>query len=101
MFKDLLYTGIGAGLLMKEKMEEEMKKMEKSGKMKDHHSKSCMDSEKMKNHHTKSCMESIEKKAKKEEHKNKEKLRSMMKEIIDDLGIATKDDLEKLKQELK
>ena len=87
MFKDLLYTGIGAGLVMKEKMEEEMKKMEKSGKMKTDDAKS--------------CMESIEKKAKEEEHKNKEKLRSMMKEIIDDLGIATKDDLEKLKQELK
>lgn len=87
MLKELLHTGIGAGLLLKEKVEEEVKKMEESGKIKTDDAKS--------------FLESIEKKGKEEEQKNKEKLKSMLKEIIDDLGLATKDDLEKLKQELK
>jgi len=87
MLKELLHTGIGAGLLLKEKVEEEVGKMEESGKIKTNDAKS--------------FLESIEKKGKEEEQKNKEKLKSMLKEIIDDLGLATKDDLEKLKQELK
>ena len=87
MLKELLHTGIGAGLLLKEKVEEEVKKMEESGKIKTDDAKS--------------FLESIEQKGKEEEQKNKEKLKSMLKEIIDDLGLATKDDLEKLKQELK
>ena len=87
MIKELLHTGIGAGLVLKEKVEEEVKKMEESGKIKTDDAKS--------------FLESIEQKGKEEEQKNKEKLKSMLKEIIDDLGLATKDDLEKLKQELK
>ena len=87
MLKELLHTGIGAGLLLKEKVEEEVGKMEESGKIKTNDAKS--------------FLESVEKKGKEEEQKNKEKLKSMLKEIIDDLGLATKDDLEKLKQELK
>ncbi len=87
MLKELLHTGIGAGLLLKEKVEEEVKKMEESGKIKTDDAKI--------------FLESIEKKGKEEEQKNKEKLKSILKEIIDDLGLATKDDLEKLKQELK
>ena len=87
MIKELLHASLGAGLLLKEKVEEEVKKMEESGKIKTDDAKS--------------FLESIEKKGKEEEQKNKEKLKSMLKEIIDDLGLATKDDLEKLKQELK
>tara|TARA_B100001063_G_scaffold231703_1_gene246052 strand:+ start:11199 stop:11462 length:264 start_codon:yes stop_codon:yes gene_type:complete len=87
MLKELLHTGIGAGLVIKEKVEEEVKRMEESGKIRTDDAKS--------------FLESIEKKGKEEEQKNKEKIKSMLKEIIDELGIATKDDLEKLKQELK
>ncbi|MAD41399.1 MAG: hypothetical protein CL623_03305 [Arcobacter sp.] len=87
MLKELLHTGIGAGLVIKEKVEEEVKRMEESGKIRTDDAKS--------------FLESIEKKGKEEEQKDKEKIKSMLKEIIDELGIATKDDLEKLKQELK
>lgn len=87
MLKELLHTGIGAGLLLKEKVEEEVKKLEESGKIKTGDAKSFLDS--------------IEKKGKEQEEKNKEKLKSLLKEVIDELGLATKDDLEKLKQELK
>ena len=87
MLKELLHVSLGAGLLLKDKVEQEVKKMEESGKIKTDDAKS--------------FLESIEQKGKEEEQKNKEKLKSMLKEIIDDLGLATKDDLEKLKQELK
>ena len=87
MLKHLLYTGIGAGILLKEKVEEEVKKMEESGKIKKDDAKCFLDS--------------IEEKAKEEEHKNKEKFKSMLKEIVDDLGLATKEDLQKLRHKLK
>ena len=80
MIKELLHTGIGAGLLLKEKVEEEMKKLEDEGKIK--------------STDTKSFFESIENKGKEEEAKNKEELKSLLKDIIDDLGLATKDDLD-------
>ena len=87
MLQELLYTGAGVAAIMKEKMEEEMKKLEESGKLK--------------KEDTKSFIEKIEQKGKEEEQKNTEKFKSMLKEIIDELGIATKEDIQKLKDELK
>lgn len=87
MLKELLYTGIGAATVIKEKVEEEVKKLEDSGKIKTEDAKS--------------FLESIEKKGKEEEEKSKEKLKNTLKEIIDELGLATKADIEKLKEELK
>jgi len=87
MLKDLLYTGIGAAALLKEKVEAEVKKLEVEGKLKTTDAKS--------------FMESIEKKGKEEEDKIKEQLKSALKEVIDELGLATKADLEKLKEDLQ
>lgn len=87
MLKELLHTSIGAGLLLKEKVEEDIKKLEETGKLKSDDAKS--------------FLESLEQKGQEEELKNKEKLKLLLKEIIDELGLVTKDDLEKLKQELK
>lgn len=87
MLKELLHTGIGAGLLIKEKVEEEMKKLEDEGKIKTSDAKS--------------FLESVEKKGKEEEEKSKEKLKTILKEIISELDLATKQDLQNLKDELK
>lgn len=87
MFKDLIYTGIGAASLLKEKVEAEVKKLEAQGKIKTDDAKS--------------FLESIEKKGKEEDAKIKERLKETLKEIIDELGLATKADLEKLKEEFK
>jgi polyhydroxyalkanoate synthesis regulator phasin len=87
MFKDLLYTGIGAASLLKEKVEAELTKLEEQGKIK--------------RDDAKSFLESIEKKGKEEDEKMKERLKETLKEIIDELGLATKADLEKLKEDLK
>jgi len=87
MLKDLIYAGIGAATVMREKVEEEVKKLEEQGKLKTTDAKSFLDS--------------IEKKGKEEQERVKEELKSTLKEIIDDLGLATKADLEKMKEDLK
>ncbi|OIP55755.1 MAG: hypothetical protein AUK54_03425 [Helicobacteraceae bacterium CG2_30_36_10] len=87
MFKDFLYTGIGAAMVLKEKVEAEVKKLEEQGKLKTTDAKSFLNS--------------IEVKGKEEEVKFKEQLKSTLKEVIDELGLATKADLEKLKEDLK
>jgi len=84
MLKNIFYTGVGAAALLKEKVEEEMKRLEEKGKIKTEDAKS--------------FLESIEKKGKEEDARIKEEVKKMLKEVIDELGLATKDDLEKLKE---
>ncbi|TQV62174.1 MAG: hypothetical protein FNT15_07695 [Sulfurovum sp.] len=86
MFKDILYTGIGAVAIFKEKVEEEIKKLEGSGKIKTDDAKS--------------FLSSLEEKGKQSDEKFKQQLKDALKEVIDELGIATKADLEKLKEDL-
>ncbi|WP_294963512.1 hypothetical protein [Sulfurimonas sp.] len=67
-----------------------MKKLEKDGKLKTTDAKS--------------FLESIEDKGKLEEEKFKAQLKSTLKEVLDELGelgVATKEDLQKLKEDLK
>jgi polyhydroxyalkanoate synthesis regulator phasin len=87
MFKDLLYTGIGAAVVLKERVEAEVKKLQDEGKIKTDDAKSFLDS--------------IEAKGKEEEIRIKEQFKSALKEVIDELGVATKSDLDKLKEDLK
>ena len=87
MLKELIFTGLGGALVLKEKIEDELKKLEEKGKLdtKD----------------VKSFLESLEQKGKESDEKFKTELKSTLKEIIDELGLATKEDLEKLKEDLK
>jgi polyhydroxyalkanoate synthesis regulator phasin len=87
MIRDILYTGIGAAVALKEKVESEVKKLEDEGKIKKADAKS--------------FLESIEEKGKAEEEKFKANLKSTLKEVLSELGVATKEDIEKLKEELK
>ncbi len=87
MLKDLLYAGIGAAVVMREKVESEVKKLEESGKIKTDDAKS--------------FLESIEQKGKEEQTRLKEEIKSALKEVIDELGLATKADLDKLKEDIK
>ncbi|CAA6803927.1 MAG: Unknown protein [uncultured Sulfurovum sp.] len=86
MLEKLLYTGIGAATLFKEKVEEEVKKMEENGKIKTDDAKT--------------FLESIETKGKEEEERIKEAMKDALKEVINELGLATKADIEKLKEDL-
>ena len=87
MLKELIFTGLGGALVLKEKIEDELKKLEEKGKLdtKD----------------VKSFLESLEQKGKESVEKFKTELKSTLKEIIDELGLATKEDLQKLKEDLK
>jgi len=76
MIKEILYTGIGAATLLKEKGKLDTKD-------------------------AKSFLESVEAKGKEEDAKFKEHLKKTMKEVLDELGVATKEDIAKLKEELK
>lgn len=87
MLHNLLYTGIGAAALLKEKVEEEIKTLEEKGKIKTDDAKS--------------FLESIESKGKEAEQKAKDELKAQLKEVIEELGLVTKADLEKLKEDLK
>jgi polyhydroxyalkanoate synthesis regulator phasin len=87
MLKELIFTGLGGALVLKEKIEDELKKLEEKGKL---------DTKDIK-----SFLESLEQKGKESDEKFKAELKSTMKEIIDELGLATKEDLEKLKEDLK
>jgi polyhydroxyalkanoate synthesis regulator phasin len=86
MLKELLYTGIGAATLVKERVEEEVKKLEESGKINTEDAKK--------------FLESVETKGKEEEERMKTMIKDSLREIIDELNIATKEDIEKLKEEL-
>ncbi|MFK2821625.1 hypothetical protein [Arcobacter sp. YIC-80] len=87
MLKELIFTGLGATAVIKEKVEDELKKLEEKGKI---------DSSDVKG-----FIESLEKKGQDEEEKFKKQIKDSLKEAIDELGLVTKKDLEKLKKDLK
>ena len=87
MLKELIFTGLGAGVLLKEKVEDELNKLEEKGKI---------DSSDIKD-----FIESLEKKGKDEEENIKKHIKDSIKEAIDELGLFTKDDLEKFKNDIK
>ncbi|MCT7538477.1 hypothetical protein N5T82_01295 [Aliarcobacter cryaerophilus] len=87
MLKEILFTGLGGALLLKERVEEELKTLEEKGKIKTSDEKS--------------FLESLEQKGKDEDERIKAKIKDIFKEVLDELGVATKADLEKLKEDLK
>ncbi len=83
MLKEIFYTGLGGALLVKERVEEELKKLEERGKLSSDESKS--------------FLENLKTRGEKEEERFKEELKAAIKEVIEELGIATKKDIEDLK----
>lgn len=81
MLQEMVYTGIGAMALMREKVQEEMKTLEEKGKIKSEDAKS--------------FLKSIEERGKEEDERIKNRVKSMIKEVIDELGLVTKEDLQK------
>jgi polyhydroxyalkanoate synthesis regulator phasin len=86
MFKDLLHVGIGSVMVVKEKIEEELKTLQEKGKINSTDAKS--------------FIESITKKGEEEDERVKAKIKEMLKEAIEELGVATKKDLEDLRSKL-
>ena len=83
MLKEMFYTGIGGALLLKERVDEEITKLQEKGKL------SKEDAE--------SFMKKLQHRGEEEEEKLKEKIKEALKEVIDEMGLATKADIEALK----
>lgn len=86
MLKELIYLGFGSALLAKEKVEGELKKLEERGKISKEEAESFIDSAK--------------EKGKEEEERIKSEIKKVLKEVLDEIGVATKADIEELKQKL-
>ena len=87
MIKDILYTGIGGAVLLKERIEQELKKLEEKGKL------SKEDTEKF--------LEELKSRGEEEEAKIKDQIKEAVKEAVEELGLATKEDIKKLKADKK
>ena len=84
MIKELLYTGLGGALLLKERVEEEVEKLQEKGKL------SKEDADKF--------IEKLKIRGEEEEEKLKAHIKDALKEVIDEMGLATKSDIEALKE---
>lgn len=84
MIKELLYTGLGGALLLKERVEEEVEKLQEKGKL------SKEDADKF--------IEKLKSKGEEEEEKLRSHIKEALKEVIDEMGLATKADIEALKE---
>lgn len=84
MIKEILYTGIGGALLLKERVEEEVEKLQEKGKL----SKEDADT----------FIDKLKTRGEEEEEKLKTHIKEALKEVIDEMGLATKSDLEALKE---
>jgi polyhydroxyalkanoate synthesis regulator phasin len=82
MLKDLVTLGVGSALLAKEKVEEELRKLIEKGKM------SKEEAEKL--------MEKAKARGEEQEQALKEEIKRALREVFEEMGIATKEDIEKL-----
>jgi polyhydroxyalkanoate synthesis regulator phasin len=87
MFKDMLYLGLGSALLVKEKVENELNELKKKGKISEEE--------------VKKVLQSANERGKEEEQKIKELLKDALKEVIDELELATKEDIKNLEKKLE
>ncbi|WP_309500149.1 hypothetical protein [Sulfurovum sp.] len=83
MIKEILYAGLGGALLLKERVDEEIEKLQERGKL------SKEDAEKF--------LEKLKTRGEEEEEKMKTYIKEALKEVIDEMGLATKADIEALK----
>lgn len=84
MIKEILYTGLGGALLLKERVEEEVEKLQEKGKL----SKEDADT----------FIEKLKTRGEEEEEKLKAHIKEALKEVVDEMGLATKADIEALKE---
>lgn len=84
MIKEILYTGLGGALLLKERVEEEVEKLQEKGKL----SKEDADT----------FIEKLKTRGEEEEEKLKAHIKEALKEVINEMGLATKSDIEALKE---
>jgi polyhydroxyalkanoate synthesis regulator phasin len=84
MIKEILYTGLGGAMLLKERVDEEIEKLQEKGKLSKEDAQLFMDKLKVR--------------GEEEETKLKSHIKEALKEVIDEMGLATKADIEALKE---
>ena len=87
MLKELIFTGLGASVLLRKRIEEEVSILQKSGKLKKKDAKT--------------FLENLEAKGKLEDKRIKKHFKKIVREAIDELGLVTKKDLKNFKEEMK
>jgi len=87
MLKDLIYIGLGGALLAKEKVEKELDELVEKGKLNKEEAQKFIDRAKSK--------------GEEEEKAFKAKLKEAVREVLDEMDLATKADIEALKKENK
>ncbi len=85
MLKEILYTSIGGAALFKERVEEEIKRLQERGKMSKEDAGEFLDKLKVR--------------GEEEENRVKAELKEALKEVISELNLATKEDIERLKSD--
>ncbi len=87
MLKDLMYIGLGSALLVKEKVEKELAVLVDKGKLNKEEARKFIDDARAKGED--------------EEKEFKSHLKELIKETIEEMKLATKEDIEALKKEMK
>ena len=87
MLKDLIYIGLGGALLAKEKVEKELNELVEKGKLNKEEAQKLIDKAKTK--------------GEAEEKEVKSKLKEAIREVLEEMNLATKADIEALKEENK
>jgi polyhydroxyalkanoate synthesis regulator phasin len=87
MLKDLIYVGLGGALLAKEKVEKELGELVEKGKLNKEEAQSFINKAKVKGEN--------------EENEFKAHLKEVIRETLEEMGVATKEDIKTLIEELK
>ena len=87
MLKDLITIGLGGALLAKEKVEKELSELVDKGKLNKEEAQSFIDKAKVK--------------GEEEEKEFKAHIKEVIKETLEEMGVATKEDIKTLIKEMK
>lgn len=85
--KDLLYLGLGAAFMAKDRMDEIMKDIEEKGDIS--------------REEARQFVEDAKERAQKERAEWEKTIKDSVREVLDETGVATKDDIKKLEKLLK
>ncbi len=87
MLKDLMYISLGSALLVKEKVEKELAELVDKGKLNKEDAQKFIDDARAKGEG--------------EEKEFRSHLKEVIRETIEEMGLATKEDIEALKKEIE
>lgn len=87
MLKEILYTGLGGAAMLKERIENELNRLQEKGKLSKEEAET--------------FMTNLQSRGEAEEAELKAKIKEALKEVADELGLATKADIDALKDALR